>query len=130
MKSPTIQRLIPIAALFLILCAAPQFMAQTPVGSRAVIYAVADNNDLLWYRHDGRGDGSTSWTEPKKVGNGWNFKEVFYGGGGVIYAITPSGDLLWYRHDGHGDGSTRWTEPKKVGNGWNFRFVFVNDAGS
>ncbi len=46
-----------------------------------VIYGVADNDDLLWYRHDGRGDGSFRWAadEGKKVGNGWNFKNLFSG---------------------------------------------------
>ena len=51
-----------------------------------VIYAVAPNDDLNWYRHDGRGDGSFRWTDDaaRKVGNGWNVKHVFSGGDGVI----------------------------------------------
>jgi len=38
-----------------------------------VIYGIDDNGDLLWYRHDGRGDGSFIWADgsPKKVGVGW-----------------------------------------------------------
>jgi hypothetical protein len=88
-------------------------------GGEGVIYAVADNGDLLWYRHDGRGDGSSAWAgEGRKVGSGWNFKQVFSGGEGVIYAVTDNGDLLWYRHDGRGDGSSAWAgEGRKVSSG-------------
>jgi hypothetical protein len=42
-----------------------------------VIYAVATNGDLLWYRHDGYADGSVRWAASKKIGNGWNFKHLF-----------------------------------------------------
>jgi len=97
--------------------------------SKGVIYAVANNDDMMWYRHDGQSDGSRRWTDPKQVGNGWTFKQLFSGGGGVIYAITDSGDLLWYRHIGHIDGSRRWTDPKQVGNGWNFKQVFSGKDG-
>jgi hypothetical protein len=92
------------------------------------IYAVANNGDLLWYRHDGRNDGSEKWAfdAPKKVGNGWNFKQLFSGGNGIIYAVANNGDLLWYRHDGRNDGSEKWAfdAPKKIGNGWNFKQLF------
>ena len=93
----------------------------------SVIYAIQHNGDLQWYRHDGRGDGSPAWQGPKQVGHGWNFKQVFAGGGvgdGIIYAIQDNGDLLWYRHDGRSDGSPVWEGPKQVGNGWNFEQVF------
>jgi len=33
----------------------------------AVIYAVPSNNELMWYRHDGRNDGSFRWSGPKTV---------------------------------------------------------------
>ena len=93
-----------------------------------VIYAITDADDLLWYRHDGRGNGSIRWAPNagSKVGNGWHFKQVFSGGDGVIYAITDAGDLLWYRHDGRGNGSFRWppNAGSKVGNGWHFKQVF------
>jgi tachylectin len=97
--------------------------------SNGVIYAIADNGDLLWFRHDGRGDGSFKWaaSQGKKVGIGWGeFKQVFSGGDGVIYGVTTNGDLMWYRHDGRGDGSFRWAAPqgKKVGIGWNMQHVF------
>jgi hypothetical protein len=84
---------------------------------------------LLWFRHDGRGDGTFTWApgSGNQVGSGWGgFKQVFSGGDGVIYAIQDNGDLLWYRHDGRGDGSFTWAEGSgtKVGNGWNFWHVF------
>ncbi len=51
------------------------------VAAQGIIYAVMDNSDLLWYRHEGRGDGSFRWTsnEGRKVGSGWNAKHVFSG---------------------------------------------------
>ena len=89
--------------------------------------------DLLWYRHEGRNDGSFRWasTEGKKVGQGWNFKQVFSGGDGVIYGIKDNGDLLWYRHEGRNDGSFRWApnSANKVGQGWNFKQVFSGGNG-
>ena len=81
-------------------------------GGDGVIYVIMDNGDLMWYRHDGRVDGSFRWADnnPRKVGAGWNFKQVFSGGDGVIYAITDTNDLLWFRHDGRGDGSFKWAD--------------------
>jgi hypothetical protein len=99
------------------------------MNNNGVIYAVAANDDLLWYRHDGHDDGSNKWAfdHPQKVGNGWNFKQLFSGGNGVIYAVAANDDLLWYRHDGHDDGSNKWAfdHPQKVGNGWNFKQLFA-----
>ncbi len=101
--------------------------------SRGVIYALANNNELLWYRHSGYVDGSATWATPqgKTVGTGWDFKQVFSGGDGVIYAITSGGDLMWYRHDGRGDGSFTWAAQagKKIGSGWNFEHVFYGGGG-
>jgi len=109
--------------------------AKAPVSlpdSNGIIYAVTSNNDLMWYRHDGRYNGSFTWaSEGRKVGQGWDMKQIFAGGGGVIYAVTSGGDLLWYRHDGRGDGSFKWAADagKKVGNGWNFKQVFSGGDG-
>ncbi len=114
----------PGLSLFVVASTLPQQAA-----AQGVIYAATNDNELMWYRHDGRGDGSFRWTGPKKVGNGWNFKQIFSGGDGVVYGITNSGDLMWYRHDGRGDGSFRWTEPKKVGNGWDFKQIFSGGGG-
>lgn len=110
-------------------------------GGDGVIYAIQNTEidlrtgrrtggHLLWYQHDGRGDGSFTWgpDSGNQVGSGWRgFKQVFAGGDGVIYAIQNNGDLLWYRHDGRGNGSNTWTEgsgKKVVGSGWNFLHVF------
>ena len=101
--------------------------------SNGVIYIRTANDDLLWYRHDGRTDGTFRWAaaEGKKVGSGWAFKQVFSGGNGVIYAITDAGDLLWYRHDGHADGTFRWAaaDGKKIASGWSFKQVFSGGDG-
>ena len=95
---------------------------------RGVIYGVVQNNDLLWYRHDGRNDGTFRWAfdAGKKVGNGWDVKHVFSGGDGIIYAVMQNSDLLWFRHDGRADGTFRWAYDagKKVGNGWDVKHVF------
>ncbi len=97
------------------------------------VYAVMDDGDLLWYRHDGREDGTFRWApnSGSKVGVGWNVKQVFGGGDGVIYAITLTGDLLWFRHDGRFDGTFRWAPGagNKVGAGWDFKRVFSGDDG-
>jgi hypothetical protein len=64
----------------------------------------------------------------KKVGSGWNFRQVFAADDGVIYAINNAGDLLWYQHLGRSDGAATWSNggtAKKVGSGWNFRQVFA-----
>ena len=91
----------------------------------APIYAIQPDGTLLWYRHDGRGDGSFTWAGPNQVGTGWqNFKHVFAGGEGIVYAIQNDGTLLWYRHDGRGDGRLTWAGPNEVGTGWqNFKHV-------
>ena len=103
------------------------------VAAQGIIYAVTNNNDLMWYRHDGRNDGTFRWAfnEGKKVGNGWSVKHIFSGGDGIIYAITDNNDLMWYRHDGRNDGTFRWAfnEGKKVGNGWDVKHIFSGGDG-
>jgi hypothetical protein len=102
-------------------------------GGDGIIYTLMDNGDLMWYRHDGRVDGSFRWADStgRKVGVGWNFRQLLSGGNGVIYAITDNGDLLWYRHDGRDDGSFRWADnnARKVGVGWNFKRLFSAGGG-
>jgi len=35
---------------------------------------------MLFYKYDGAADGSPNWSiQAKKIGNGWNFKQVFIG---------------------------------------------------
>ena len=108
---------------------------QSPRNLRGVIHVVANNGDLLWYRHEGRADGTATWAnagQGKTIGNGWNFKQLFSGADGVIYAVTNSGDLLWYRHEGRLEGTPVWAnsgQGKTVGNGWNFKQLFSGADG-
>jgi hypothetical protein len=47
--------------------------------------------DLDWYQHLGRSDGTANWSNggtAKKVGSGWNFRQVFAANDAVIYAIV------------------------------------------
>ena len=103
-------------------------------GGDGIIYYITDSGDLMWFRHDGRNDGTMRWTPEtvgRKVGSGWNFKQIFSGGDGIIYYVTDSGDLMWFRHDGRNDGTMRWTPEtvgRKVGSGWSsaaFRLIFT-----
>ena len=109
-------------------------------GGNGVIYAITQNGDLKWYRHNAylTGGGlqdAGSWNplSGKTVGIGWNgFKEVFSGGNGVIYGIEPGGDLKWYRHNAYLTGgglqdAGAWNDlgGKTIGIGWNgFLTVF------
>ncbi|MEJ7589637.1 MAG: tachylectin-related carbohydrate-binding protein, partial [Ferruginibacter sp.] len=103
----------------------------TVTGSKGVIYLVSKTNQLLWYNHTGREDGSFNWetSESKIVGTGWNFKEIFSGGDNVLYTISADGELTWYRHDGRNDGTFRWTGPKPVASDWNYKNVFYGGDG-
>jgi hypothetical protein len=90
-----------------------------------VIYAIGTYGDLLWYKHEGRTDGTVRWANsgaPRLVGRGWGgTRSVFAASGGVIYAINTSGDLLWYKHEGWTDGTVRWANAgaaRLVGRGW------------
>jgi hypothetical protein len=104
-----------------------------------VMYGVAPNGDLLWYRYLGHGEndrsGNTGWApnSGNPIGNGWqNFRQILGCGDGVILAIQQKGDLLWYQYQGNGEsdrtGSTGWhpNSGNPIGNGWqDFRQVFV-----
>jgi hypothetical protein len=44
------------------------------------VYAITEGGDMLFYKHIGTADGSPNWPiQAKKIGNGWNFKQVFAG---------------------------------------------------
>src|SRR5438034_11727442 len=63
--------------------------------SATPIYAIKDDGDMLFYKHTGTDDGSASWPiMAKKIGNGWNFKQVFAGGRVALYVMTYVGELL------------------------------------
>ena len=91
------------------------------------------DGDLLWYRHEGRGDGTARWANNgrgRKVGSGWDFAHVFGGGGGIVYAVAFDGDLFWYRHEGRNNGTPRWANNgtgRRIGNGWNFEHVLYGN---
>jgi hypothetical protein len=95
----------------------------SPILQSPIIYAVDNSKTLLWYNHTGNMDGSFSWASNNgaKVGNGWNFVQVFNDGEGYIYAIKANGDLVWYNHNGYRNGSFTWgaASGNVVGNGWN-----------
>lgn len=61
--------------------AVPTTAAAAP-SANGVIYGIEADGDLLWYRHEGRSDGTARWANRgsgRKVGNGWDFEHVFYG---------------------------------------------------
>jgi hypothetical protein len=102
-----------------------------------VVYSVDDSvsyaapGTLIWHKHLGWQKGTTSWSSPIEVGNGWkDFKSVFATSNGVIYAIQTDGKLLWYRHPGYLSGPGGYSGPIEVGNGWaNFKSVFATSNG-
>ena len=51
------------------------------MSNSGVIYAVAANGELRWFRHEGRFDGTSKWTDnnPRPVGSGFNVPHVFAG---------------------------------------------------
>jgi hypothetical protein len=97
------------------------FSASFP-GGDGVIYAIQQNGDLLWYRHDGWATGAVTWTSGggTKVGNGWAATHVFPGGNGVIYAVQPSGEQYALGNHqnafpiGFKDVFSRWDNPVKA----------------
>ena len=47
-----------------------------------IVYAVAFDGDLFWYRHEGRNNGTPRWANNgtgRRIGNGCNFEHVLYG---------------------------------------------------
>jgi hypothetical protein len=93
----------------------------------APVYAITEDGDMLFYKHTDVAGGTANWPiQAKKIGNGWNFKQVFAGDNGAIYAITEDGDMLFYKHTGAAGGTANWPiQAKKIGNGWNFKQVFA-----
>ena len=112
--------------------AVPTAAAAAP-STNGVIYGVEDDKDLLWYRHEGRSNGTPRWANNgtgRKVGSGWDFAHVFGGGGGIVYAVAFDGDLFWYRHEGRNNGTPRWANNgtgRRIGNGWNFEHVLYGN---
>jgi hypothetical protein len=109
---------------------APGFIGtfgKTPANYQPMwVYAIKSGGDLIWYRKD---SGEAAWQGPKKVGNGWNFKDVIPAGGNSLYALTNDGHLLWYQHQGFNNGTFAWKGPVEVGNGWTFTKIFSGGEG-
>lgn len=129
--------------------AAPLRQAEKPVGNgwnsfkhvfstgEGVVYGVAANDDLVWYRQKNKdtGNAAPQWVS-HVVGTGWgSFTRLFSPGHGVIYAMKADGTLLWYRHHGYLSGAGlnqpgAWEGPKTVGSGWqHFKQVFAAGNG-
>jgi hypothetical protein len=97
-----------------------------------ILYVIAQNGDLHWYRNDqaGRPGGSTTWSGPNVIGTGFNgFTTFFNGGGPAMYGIQRDGTLIWLgyegRHSGLRDAWLNNAQPKQVGTGWDgFTLVF------
>ena len=56
-----------------------------------VVYAIDDAGDMYWYQHLGRSRGTANWANngrQTKVGNGWNFINVFAANDSVVYAVV------------------------------------------
>jgi hypothetical protein len=50
------------------------------IASATSVYAIPETGDMLFYKHTGAADGSPTWPiQAKKIGEGWNFKQVFAG---------------------------------------------------
>ncbi len=107
--------------------------ARAAYGRRDVkgdIYRVGADDQLHWYRHDGRTNGAPSWAygSGNAIDQSWAFKDVFAGGGssGILYTIDYNNTLRWTRHDGRVDGGDRWAfnSGAEIGWGWDFTKLF------
>jgi hypothetical protein len=98
-------------------------------GGNGIIYTIADDGILRWYKHNGFRTGAGletpgAWEGPKDVGRGWGeVLQVFSGGDGIIYTISDDGILRWLKHNGFRTGAGlatpgAWEGPKDVGRGW------------
>jgi hypothetical protein len=103
-------------------------------GGDGVIFAIAENGDLLYYKFLGAADCANSWgLTGARIGSGWgNFFKVFSGGDGVIFGIARNGDLFYTKFLGMHDGSATWSTDaggRKIGTGWISRDVFYGGDG-
>lgn len=115
----------------------PAIPQSAPGARPAYIYGVLPDGTLKWYRHDGRGRGSSEWQGPRDITTGLQgLKQVFAGGDDdEFYTIAPNGTLKWYEHSFTDTASDLPTKgdavPQNVGNGWqNFKHVFSVGAGT
>jgi hypothetical protein len=99
-------------------------------GGGGVLYALANDGTLKWYKH-GTAGGKATWEGPKDVATNWgSYRKAFAGGRGIIYVLTFNGKLLWFKHLGFATGASTWDGPKEVGSGWgDFEHVFCAGDG-
>jgi Tachylectin len=92
-------------------------------GGDGVIYAVAPDGKLYWYKYTGEA-GEVSWVQftGRQIGTGWNsLQNVTASGKGVLYGVTTTGLLRWYRHLGWDSGTSNWANNGTgvtIGTGW------------
>lgn len=101
--------------------------------SNGVIYGIQPGGDLLWYKHRGWQNGSSTWENngnSRRVGSSWQgFRSVFATNSGIIYGVQNNGDLMWYWHNGWETGVGTWSNAGvgiRVGGDWQkFKSVFA-----
>jgi hypothetical protein len=63
-------------------------------------------------------DGTISWADPQKVGNGWlGFRALMSPGCGLIFALNDKGELLRFHHKGYLTGAVVWDGPVMIASG-------------
>jgi Tachylectin len=95
-----------------------------------VIYALADNGDLLWFRHEGFADGKNNWSGPSVIARDWRYDAIIAGEGGVIYGRSADGRLYWHRHLDPFAGDPGVSGPEELTAGWDgFRTIMAANNG-
>ena len=94
----------------------------------AFLYLVGLNGDVNWYCNysSSQPNGSTEWSGPKNVKEGWgSYARFFNAGGQSVYYIDREGNLFGQKHKGLVTGAADWSDTVRVGWGWNsFAHVF------
>lgn len=84
-----------------------------------LLYTTGSEGIVLWRRHLGQAQGTSSWSRTRGVACGWNrYRKLVSAGGGIFYGVDDEGDVYWHRHLGHGQGAAEWEERKRVQGGW------------
>lgn len=106
-------------------------------GSGNVVFAVAEDGNLLWYSYSGNGEddvtGFLGWHQNSghPIGRGWQNMQHIFGGvsdaggfGHIVMAVNPDNHLFWYKYAGQGEsdvtGTLGW-QPRsgnRIGLGW------------
>lgn len=99
-----------------------------------IFYAIDNQHDLYWFKHEGWEQGTPRWrfAGGQKAGSGWNCRHAFAGPDGVIYMITHDNRLLWYKHLDRLSGTNCWEnagQGKEAGRDWDCKHVFAETGG-